>query len=413
MPTTKFVKTHPHKRAWINSFESQLHRLKPVKLARTFDNNSDINVGIPFDMTIATEEIKPQRKLFHNEWINVYPTSLPLARIEFWKENNRTIFTFERLCRLKSKEIDKLSVEEITQFIAEQDIHKLQVLAESIGRNGVQVPLIIRDDGKLLDGNRRYFACQWLYKRCKDSNEKVPSTLDDIPVFVIRKVDLSPTLELKILAEANFIPDLKVSWPLDAQARAVEAYYQELRQKHVDHEAAIVEAVGVFGINRSRIIDFLDTLKLTKVFIQEGTDKDDQIKRRVIIEERFVYFWEFVNKAMKGRGAFGDPTELIEVRNMFFDLMGQGRDSPIKNVKQVEPLVQARRDKTAWTMLTESKGAKLSVVVSMMNEKKEVRKAEDKIRVFLAWLKDEKDLTTKAKSYLQEVATLAAEKGRE
>lgn len=364
-------------------------------------------------MTIATDGIKPQRKLFHNEWINVYPTNLPISGIQFWKNNNRTIFTFERLCRLKGRELDKLSIEEITQFIAEQDIHKLEVLAESIGRNGVQVPLIIRDDGKLLDGNRRYFACQWLQKLCKDHNEPMPSTLDDIPVFVIRKDDLSQTLELKILAEANFIPDLKVSWPLDAQARAVEAYYQELLQKNIDHETAIVEAVGVFGINRSRIIDFLDTLKLTKIFIQEGTNEDERIERRVIVEDRFVYFWEFVNKAMKGRGAFDDPAELNQVRNMFFELIGKGRDTPIKNVKQVEPLVQARRDATAWAMLTESKGSKLSIVVSMVNEKKEIRKAEDKIRVFLAWLTDEKDLTPKAKSYLRDVAKLAAIKGQE
>lgn len=362
---------------------------------------------------IPTDKIKPQKKLFHNEWINVYPTNLPLSGINYWKENNRTIFTFERLCIVKQKKLEDLSVDEITQFIAEQDIHKLQVLAESIGRNGVQVPLIIRDDGKLLDGNRRYFACQWLQKQCKDHNKPVPSTLQDIPVLVIRTKDLSQTLELKILAEANFIPDLKVSWPLDAQARAVEAYYQELQQKNVDHDAAIVEAVGVFGINRSRIIDFLDTLKLTKVFINEGANEDERIERRVIVEDRFVYFWEFVNKAMKGRGAFDNPTELAEVRGMFFELIGKGRDTPIKNVKQVEPLVQAKRDETAWNMLKESKGAKLSVVVSMVNEKKEVRKDEDKIRIFLAWLKDAKDLTPKAKSYLREVAALASKKGQE
>lgn len=363
-------------------------------------------------MTIATDGIKPHKKLFHNEWLDVYPTYLPLSAIEFWKENNRTIFTFERLQIEKGKKLDELPIEEITQFIADQDIHKLDVLAKSIGRNGVQVPLVIRDDGKLLDGNRRYFACQWLQMQCKERKESTPPTLLEIPAFIIRKNDLSLELELKILAEANFIPDLKVSWPLDAQARAVEDYYQERRQNNVDHESAITEATGVFGINRSRVIDFLDTLKLTKVFIGEGTDEADRINRRIIIEERFVYFWEFVNKAMKGRGAFDNPTELSEVRDMFFELIGKGRDTPIKNVKQVEPLVQSKRDETAWSMLKESKGSKLSVVVSMMNEKKEVRKDEDKIRIFLAWLKDAEDLTPKAKSYLREVAALAAKKGQ-
>lgn len=362
---------------------------------------------------ISTKGITPQKKLFHNEWLDVYPTSLHLSAIEFWKENNRTIFTFERLQIEKGKKLDKLSIEEITQFIANQDIHKLEVLAKSIGRNGVQVPLIIRDDGKLLDGNRRYFACQWLQMQCNSQKEPLPQTLLDIPAFIIRKNDLSHELELKILAEANFIPDLKVSWPLDAQARAVEDYYQERLQNDVDHDSAIVEAIGVFGINRSRIIDLLDTLKLTKVFIGEATDEADRISRRIIVEERFVFFWEFVNKAMKGRGAFDNPAELSEVRDMFFELIGKGRDTPIKNVKQVEPLVQSKRDETAWSMLKESKGSKLSVVVSMMNEKKEVRKDEDKIRIFLAWLKDAEDLTPKAKSYLREVAALAAKKGRE
>lgn len=363
---------------------------------------------------ISTEGITPQKKLFHNEWIDVYPTSLPLDNIHFWPENNRTIFTFERLCRQAGKTLDKLSTEEITRFVAEQDIHKLQILADSIKRNGVQVPLIIRDDGKLLDGNRRYFACHWLAMQCRDRKKPIPDTLSEIPAWIIRHDTISQTLELKILAEANFIPDLKVSWPLDAQARAVNEYYEQiLSTDRVDREAALLEVVSVFGIERSRVIELLDTLKITKKFIEEGITEDDRIKRRVIVEDRFQYFWEFRNKATKGRGAYTDEVELGEVREMFFGLIGQGRDSPIKNIKQVEPLVQAKRDVTAWGMLKESKGAKLSTVVSIMNEKKEVRKDEDKIRIFLAWLKDADDLTPKAKSYLREVAALAARKGQE
>ena len=362
--------------------------------------------------TIPTPDNKAQKKLFHNEWINVYPTILPLDQITFWKENNRTIFTFERLCRLKGRELDEVSLDDITRFVAEQDTHKLQVLADSIERNGVQVPLIIRDDGKLLDGNRRYFACQWLRMQYAASGEPAPESLSRIPVFVIRKADLKDNLELKILAEANFIPDLKIPWPLDAQARAVDEYYQRLRDKKKDHETALAEVVGVFGIKRQRVMDLIETLRLTKTFILEGGGKDEQIRRRSIVEDKFVYFWEFLNKAMKGRGAYTDQAELKEVRDMFFQLMAKGPDNPISNVKQVEPLAQSKRDQTAWRILKESKGAKLSVVVSIMLEKKEVRKAEDKIRVFLAWLKDADDLTPNAKALLKEVVELAEKKSR-
>jgi len=134
---------------------------------------------------ISTPNSKAQTKLFHNERINVYPRILSLKEFHFWPDNNRTLFTFDRLRRLTGKQLSELSIDEITQFVAEQDIHKLQVLADSIGRNGVQVPLTIRDDGKLLDGNRRYFACQWLRMQSLERGQALPETLSQIPVEVI------------------------------------------------------------------------------------------------------------------------------------------------------------------------------------------------------------------------------------
>lgn len=363
---------------------------------------------------IATRSSKAEKKRFHNEWINVYPTYLPLKAIYFWNENNRTIFTFERLCRLKGKEkIEDIPLEDITQFVAEQDVHKIETLADSIARNGVQVPLIIRDDGKLLDGNRRYFACQWLKMTSEKRHVDPPEALSRIPVQVIRKSDLDEkeTLERKILAEANFIPDLKIPWPLDAQARAVDEYYRQFKQKNkAAHEAAIIELISVFGISAQRANDLMESLALTKEFIKEGGSDDEKIRRRAIVEEKFVYFWEFRNKAMKGRGAYEDADDLDEVKKMFFQMMAKGPDNPIKNVKQVEPIVQAKRDPTAWKILKESKGQKVNLVVSVMNEKKEVRKSEDKIRLFISWLRDADDLTPKAREYLGELSELAAKK---
>jgi len=365
---------------------------------------------------IITPDNKAEKKRFHNEWVNVYPTYLALDQIHFWNENNRTIFTFERLCRLKGKEsLGDISIEDITQFVAEQGVHKIEILADSIARNGVQVPLIIRDDGKLLDGNRRYFACQWLKMLSKKRGTEPPEALTRIPVQVIRKIDLDKeeTLERKILAEANFIPDLKIPWPLDAQARAVDGYYKQFKQKKkVTHEAAIIEVTSVFGINSQRANDLMESLALTKEFIKEGASEDEKIRRRAIVEEKFVYFWEFRNKAMKGRGTYKNADDLKDVKTMFFQMMAKGPDNPIKNVKQVEPLVQAKRDPTAWKILKNSKGLKVNLVVSIINEKKEIRKAEDKIRLFLSWLKDVDDITPKAREYLLKLSVLAVKKSK-
>ena len=136
---------------------------------------------------ISTLKLTPEKRVFHNVLVNVFPTTLPLNKITFWKENNRTLFSFEILQRRMGKDLSEISIEDITTFIAEQRIHKLSALSKSIGRNGVQVPLIIRDDGKLLDGNRRYFACQWLRMLSLKRKADVPTVLNEIPVIVIRK----------------------------------------------------------------------------------------------------------------------------------------------------------------------------------------------------------------------------------
>ncbi|MCF6282920.1 MAG: ParB N-terminal domain-containing protein [Candidatus Polarisedimenticolaceae bacterium] len=289
-----------------------------------------------------------------------------------------------------------------------------RTLLKSIGRNGVQVPLIIRDDGKLLDGNRRFFACHWLRLQSEGRGNRVPESLERIPVMVIRTEDITVQQELKILAEANFIKDLKVSWPLDAQARAVYDFYRALiHDGELNKDDALSEVVSVFGITKGRVNDLLDTLELTKKFIDRDDSKGEQIRLRGIVEDKFVYFWEFRNKAMKGRSRYNDAEELKEVTDMFFHLMSKGIDSPIKNVKQIEPLAQARRDKIAWEMLEDSDGAKLKVVVSLINEKKEVRKAEDKIRLFHNWLENTGSLSNSAINYLLKLKTLMDERCKE
>lgn len=356
---------------------------------------------------ISTEDIIPEEKLFHEERVNVYPTVLSLDQIHFWPENNRTIFTFERLESDTKKKVSQLSIEEITQFVADQDIHKIQVLAKSIKRNGVQSPMIIRDDGKLLDGNRRYFACQWL----KMHSDVLPPVLQKIPVQVIRQADLTETQELRILAEANFIPDLKVPWPLDAQARAVEDYFLRIQsERSLSEDAAIAEVVSVFGISRQRVNDLLDALTLTKQFIEEGKEQEEKRRRRGIVEDKFVYYWEFRNKATKGNGALQKGKELEEVKQIFFDLMAKGRDNPIKNVKQIEPLIQSRRDPSAWSLLKESPSKNLPVAISVVNAKKEFRQSEDRIRTFMSWLQEAENLSNRSKKYLSELSILADKK---
>jgi hypothetical protein len=188
-----------------------------------------------------------------------------------------------------------------------------------------------------------------------------------------------------------------------------------MAKKEISHEEAVKEAMGVFGVSKGRILELIESLYLTIEFINLGTNEKEKKQRRGIIEERFVYFWEFRNKAMRGRSKYTNNDELQAVKDMFFSLMLKGIHSPLKNVKQVEPLIQAKRDKTAWAILEESDGSKLSIAVNIINDKKEIRKAEDKIRLFHAWLEEQEldKLSNVANGYLFKLKTFLDEKSKD
>lgn len=358
---------------------------------------------------ISVDNLEKRVKQFHDQNLTVYPTSLRFEDIHFWPQNNRTLFTFERLEAETGKKLEALSLEQITDFVAKEPLHELPKLAKSINNSGVQIPLIVSDRGKLLDGNRRYFACAYLKFQAEKKRQPIPKALEAIPVLVIKHEDLAnPLTELKIIAEANFVADLKVVWPLDAQARAIEEYSSRFKKNdgtsYEPHELA-----EMLGIDRARVVDLLDTLALTKEYIDQAANGEEIIRKHRIVENKFVYFWEFVNKGIKGRSGFEGKPELPEVKQMFFDLIDTGRDSNLTNVKQVEPIVQARRDDVAWSLLNES-SSNLAIVVAMINEKKEIRKAEDKLRLFHAWLEKASEFTPAAKNYLIKISELARSK---
>ncbi|MCK5614879.1 hypothetical protein KAR91_74140, partial [Candidatus Pacearchaeota archaeon] len=60
---------------------------------------------------------KPKPYLFHNEWIDVYPQKISFDNIEYWPKNLRTLLDFDLLKQEKGKDIEELSLEEVTDFL--------------------------------------------------------------------------------------------------------------------------------------------------------------------------------------------------------------------------------------------------------------------------------------------------------
>ena len=333
-------------------------------------------------MKIDIKGIKKDKRLFHNISLDVYPKRVKFQRIDFWPENYRTMLHFDILEAQKKKSVSELSLAEITQFLVEQYELDLVELAGSIEKNGVCVPLIILDDGTLLDGNRRYFACSYLFHMAKEKEEPCPDVLREIPVLVIKKSDINDRIRQKILAEANFVKDFKVPWSLDVKAKVINDFCNLCINSGFTWEQTYDEVRDVYGEKTSQVKSYIDTMKLTEEFISTAA-KSKRNNFRVLVQNKFLYFWEFRNKALKGSGALDEKKELPKVKRLFYKMIETQR---FKNFKQVEPMIRSVRDEHAWKLLSESKGAKIEQVEVIIKEQKAITSAEDKVRNFLRWL---------------------------
>ncbi len=341
-------------------------------------------------MKIDIKGIKSQRRLFHNVHVDVYPKDVTFEEIQYWPENFRTILDFNILETQKKKAIKDISLEEITDFLVDRyDLHLVE-LANSIEKNGVRVPLTIIDDGTLLDGNRRYFACSYIFYKAKRKKQAIPDTLMKIPAMVIKAEEVDDRLRQKILAEANFVSDYKVPWTLDVKAKVINGYYQLCINNGLTSQQAYDEIEDVYGVNKSDVEAYVETVELTEQFIGSA-QRERRNQFRELVQGRFVYFWEFRNKALKGRAPLDTKKELPQVKSLFFKMIETQR---FKNMKQVEPMIKAVRDKDLWALLSDSKGSKIDVVEALYKEAKVIKSAEDKIRNFLKWLQTKADLTT-------------------
>jgi hypothetical protein len=357
---------------------------------------------------IPTKGIKPVAKIFHNESIPVYPMTLPFSEVQFWADNARTWLAFDLLKKKENnRAVTEIELRKVTYFLAERPEFDIPRLARSIDANGVRVPLILRDNHRLLDGNRRFFACSFLHFEAEKRGQKDPGNLSIIPTDLVRGADLTDALEAKIIAEANFVRDLRIPWPVEVKARVISEYFRRVEGQR-GAEVAYKEIKEIYSLNRKEVDEYVETLDICQEFIGSAKDKE---KAREQVQENFVYFWEFRNKSSFKRGALS-PAERKKVKILFFGMMGLGR---FRNIKQIEPMIRAVRLEKVWDMIASSEGLKMEEASAIYHELKSVRSIEDKLRSFWAWLDNVPDeaISDNARDWLEMVSELAKKRSKQ
>ncbi len=154
---------------------------------------------------------KPQEmdRHFGGRRLHVWYGHVHVDSVEGWVDNPRI-----DLERKRMKEIvgDRpLTQDEVFELMKNDRSMKLRVLRDDILKNELKEPIVLSKSGRLLDGNRRYFAVRFLLDTM-DTTDPNRRDYELLPCYVLSN-STTPEDEAMVLVEENFNPSLKQEWP--------------------------------------------------------------------------------------------------------------------------------------------------------------------------------------------------------
>jgi hypothetical protein len=336
---------------------------------------------------------RPETIVVHDTQIDVYSGFVLIEGIKLYRENNRTTLDLQHLLeKLGLTQIVDLTDEQIIDYILKQSLHKIQELAGSIEKNGVKVPLILTYKKELIDGNRRFLACKYLFKT-EPSDEKFTK----IPVRCLPP-HIDKDLRLKIISQENFLPDYKEPWPREVRAKFAVDRYDEFLKEYKDEDKAYQQIKYFLEISKQELQTFKAVLGMIEEFVKyvknyAAKNKQDAEK---FARSKFHFFEEFYNKTQKGRNPIKDRTLLRTGNDLLYKYI---LDEQISSTMRVRELSEIIRYEPTLKYLQKPQ-ASFEIARSNYQDYARPKKAALKIGHFCEWLEnltdEEKKEITKA-----------------
>jgi hypothetical protein len=177
--------------------------------------------------TWLVKEPRPQlvQQRFHDRELLVWKGEVDVEKIAGWIGNPRTELLRDQFYDQFAREPTN---EEMCQLVLadedEKEGLKIKELSANIRKNGVRVPIVLTYKKKLLDGNRRYYACVFLLGEGAQRNDR--NSFSQVPVYVLPEGTTSE-VEDAIITEFNFAANMQLEWPYYIRARTVFVDYDE------------------------------------------------------------------------------------------------------------------------------------------------------------------------------------------
>jgi hypothetical protein len=329
-----------------------------------------------------------------------------MADIKGWDENPRIDLAKRSLQKAVGSR--KLTEDELYDLMKKDPEVSLEDLRNDIMDNGLREPITLSFTGKLLDGNRRYFAVRYAY----DSLPKTdPNRVDyeTVDAYVLME-DATEEDEQHVLVEENFSPSLKIEWSDYIKAsHVVKAHTQEME---------IDEIAKKFKWNKSKVKATIRINNIIDEFLMFATTKPDQNDdtggglglTEHEAETVAAKNYQFFNEAQK---SFYDELQTdLEFKANFFHWIKDGKFSSFPEVRIA---YKAWKDPEARSIISSPEPTAAKEAKSTLDYYERVVRSGDiasgRIDAFVKFLQNMKpneikSLSAHARKNLQEAITL-------
>ncbi len=278
-----------------------------------------------FLLDAPTPQIK--HRLFKGRRIIVWEGKVKISAIDGWLDNPRIELAKKKfLSRVGGR---PLTQDEIFDLMKNELEVKLKDLRDDILENGLREPLVLSYNGKLLDGNRRFFAIKYALDGMNSSDPN-RQDLESIDAYILAE-NTTEEDELHVLVEENFSPSLKIQWPDYVKAmKVVEAHDEGMTPKQIAEK---------FNWTKSKINETLRIYELIeefKTFATSEVNQEDESgggfgiseqEAETIAAKNYQYF----NEAQK---SFFDPLKTdFDFKVQFYKWVHEGKFSSFPEVR--------------------------------------------------------------------------------
>ena len=344
------------------------------------------------DIMLSKPEPKITQKSFHGKKIQVWEGYAPVEKIHGWVKNPRIDIEFKRF-RDNHAGRDP-NADEIFSIMKNIKEFRLKDLAADVRLNGVRQPIIITNDGKLLDGNRRYYSARLILEDIDPANRK-NSEFGTLPVWVLHD-DCSEEDEEYILVQENFYAAQKVEWPDYVKAQHV---YEDLQAGLPIKSVAQKYAWSPSKVSETkRIMELIDEFR--EVATADENEDDEysgfglsDLEAERVAAERYQFF----NEAQK---SFRTRLEKdFDFKMNFFRMLLDGKFKSFAEVRVVTKAWDNPRAKKILLSDDPKAAKKAKAIVDYEDSvEKEETTIEDAINEFVKFLGG---LTTDQKAKLR------------